>query len=103
MITDGIPILWIIINLVDLQFPLVIYFAIVQLDLENDTSFAFICEMVIINPIIIVKFFHILCDTVFMSLFTASQLKGGLLGPISNYFATVNTNGHDTLYLHYLV
>ncbi len=38
-----------------------------------------------------------------MSLFGAGQTKGGLLGPISNYFGTVETNGCGMLHLHCLV
>ncbi len=38
-----------------------------------------------------------------MSLFNASQIAGGLFGPILNYFATVETNGRRMLHLHYLV
>ncbi len=54
------------------------------------------------NPVAIAKFFHIICDAIFMFLFGAGQTAGGLFGPILNYFATVETNGHGMLHLHYL-
>lgn len=55
------------------------------------------------NPAAVARFFHIICDAVFMSLLAAGHLEGGLLGPISNYFATVETNGRDMLHLHCLI
>ncbi len=55
------------------------------------------------NPVAVAKFFQIICDAIFMSLFGAGQIAGGLFGPISNYFATVETNSHWMLHLHYLV
>ncbi len=55
------------------------------------------------NLVAIAKFFHIIYNTIFMSLFGAGQIAGGLFGPISNYFAIVETNGHGMLYLHCLV
>ncbi len=38
-----------------------------------------------------------------MSLFDAGQTKGGLLGSISNYFSTVETNVYGMLHLHCLM
>ena len=38
-----------------------------------------------------------------MSLFSASQIERGLLGSISNYFGTVETNDYGIIHLHYLV
>ena len=38
-----------------------------------------------------------------MSLFDAGQKKEGLLGPILNYFSTVETNNRGMLHLHCLV
>ncbi len=55
------------------------------------------------NPVAVAKFFHIICKAIFMSLFGAGQTKGGLLGPISNYFGIVETNGRGILHLHCLV
>ena len=55
------------------------------------------------NPVAVAKFFYIIYDAVFMSLFAAGQTKEGLLGPILNYFAIVKTNGREMLHLHCLV
>ncbi len=55
------------------------------------------------NPVAVAKFFHIICDAIFMFLFGAGQIEEGFLGPISNYFDTVETNGRRMLPLHCLV
>lgn len=103
MITNGMPILWIRINPTNLQYLIIIRFVGVKLDLRNNTQSVFACRTAIINLVTIAKFFHIIYNAVFMSLLTASQLERGLLGPISNYFATIEINGRGMLYLHYLV
>ncbi len=55
------------------------------------------------NHVAVAKFFHIICDAIFMSLFGAGQTAGGLFGSISNYFVTIETNGRGMLHLHCLV
>lgn len=52
------------------------------------------------NFITIAKFLHIICNTIFISLFGAGQIKRGFLEPISNYFAIVEINGYKILHLH---
>ena len=55
------------------------------------------------NPVAVTKFFHIIYDAIFMSLFGVDQKERGLLGPILNYFGTIETNGHRMLHLYCLV
>ncbi len=55
------------------------------------------------NRVAIAKFFHLIYDAIFISLFGAGQTKGGLLGPILNYFGIVETNGRGILHLYCLV
>lgn len=55
------------------------------------------------NPVTIAKFFHIIYDAIFMFLFSVGQIARGFFGPISNYFANVETNNHGMLHLHYLM
>lgn len=95
--------LWVIINSVDLQYPFMIYLAEVKLDLEDDMQFAIARKMAIMNPVIIAKLFHIICDKLFMSIFAADQLEKGFLGPMSNDFATIKINGCDILQLYCLI
>lgn len=103
MITNGMPVLWITINLADLQYLFVIYLAGVKLDLRNNTQSAFACRTAIINPVTIAKFFHIICNAVFMSLIATSQLEKGVPRLISNYFATIKINDCNMLHLYYLI
>ena len=55
------------------------------------------------NLVVVTKFFDIICDAIFISLFNAGQTAGKLYGPISNYFVIVKINGCGMLYLHCLV
>ncbi len=103
MVANGMPVFWIRINPADLRCPLVIRLAGVELELSSKIKSAFRHKTVTMNPIAGEMFFHIICDTIFMSLFGAGQTEGGLLGPISNYFGSVETNGCGMLRLHYLV
>lgn len=96
-------VLWIIINLVDLQYPLIISLAKVKRHLKNNTQSTFIYRMVIMKSVAILKFFYIICNTVFISLLATSQLERGLLRPIFNYFTTIEINSHSILHLHCFV
>lgn len=62
MITNETAILWIIISLADLQNPLVISLAGVELDLGSDVASVFACKISTMNPVAIAKFFHIICN-----------------------------------------
>ena len=103
MITDGMPTLWITINPADLQCPLVMRLAGVELDLGSDVASVFARKTATMNPVAVAKFFHIICKAVLLSLFASEHLDGGLLRPVSTFFGTVETNGCDMLHLHCLV
>lgn len=90
----------IIINLADLQYILIIYLAKIKFCLKKDIQFIFMQIMIIINLIIMAKFFYIIYNALFISLLAAAELKKGLLRPILDYFAIVKTNSYDMLYLH---
>lgn len=49
------------------------------------------------------QFFEATCSAIFNNLLHANSLDGGLFGPISIYFGTVETNGRGMLHLHCLV
>ncbi len=97
------PVFWITFNPADLRCPLVIRLAGLELELSSEIQSAFRRKIATMNPVVVAKFFHIICDAIFMSLFGASQTAGGLFGLISNYFATVETNGCGMLHLYCLV
>lgn len=101
MVAKGISVFWIIINQADLWCPLIIHFAGIELELLNEIQSAFQYKTANRNLVAKAKFFHIICDAIFMSLFGANPIERGLLGPISNYFGTIETNGCGMLYPHY--
>ncbi len=103
IVANGMPVFWITINPAHLQCPLVLRLAGIELELSSEIQSAFWYKTTNINPVAVVKFFHIICNAIFMSLFGASQIERGFLEPISNYFGTVETNGRGILHLHYLV
>ncbi len=55
------------------------------------------------NPVTVAKFFYIIYDAIFISLFSAGQTKGGFLSLISNYFGTIETNSRGIFHLYCLV
>ncbi len=103
MVANGMPIFWITINLIDLRCPFVIRFTGIELELSSKIQSTFWRKTATINPVVVAKFFYIIYDAIFMSLFGVSQTKGGLLGSISTYFGTVEMNIYGILHLHYLV
>lgn len=103
IVANGIPIFWITINLANLQCPSVIRLANVKDELFSKIQSIFHFKIATINLVTEAKFFYILCNVVFISLFAVSQTERELLGLILNYFAIVKTNGYRMLYHHYLV
>ncbi len=55
------------------------------------------------NSIAAAKFFYNIFEGVFKTLCDSSKSEGGILGPISDYFGVVETNGRGMLPLHFLV
>ncbi len=55
------------------------------------------------NPVTVATFFHETCRGIFDYLLRAGSSDGGLFGPVSTYFGTVETNGRGMLHLHCLV
>ena len=103
MVANNMSVFWITINPTYLRYPFVIRFADVKLELSSKIQFAFWHKTITINSVAIAKFFYIICDAIFMSLFSASQIKRGLLGPISNYFGIVEINNYGMFYLYCFV
>lgn len=59
--------------------------------------------MAIMNLVAVAKFFHIIYKALFVSLLATGKVKKGLLEPILNYFATIETNEYRMFYLHCLI
>lgn len=99
---QGLPSLFVTINPADIHSPIVLYFAGVEIDLDNiqlqemlDTYKR--AEIVASHPVATAKFFHILIKNILNTL-----LVGGVLGPIKAYFGTVESQGRGSLHLHLL-
>lgn len=103
MVTNGMPVLWISINLANLRYSLVICFASIEHELSSNIQSAFYCKTTTMNLVAVAKFFYIICNVILISLFVTEQIKKGLLGSILNFFATIRTNGHRMLHFHCLI
>ena len=103
MVANGMPVFWITINRADLQCLLVIRLAGVEFELSSKIQSVFWYKTVIMNHIAVARFFHIICDAIFMSLLGVGQTEEGLLRSIFNYFGTIETNGCGMLHLYCLV
>lgn len=103
MLANDMPIFWIIFNLANLQCLLVICFTDVEFEFSSKIKFVFWYKIVTINPVAVAKFFHIICNTIFISLFDVGQTARGLFRIISNYFAINETNGFGMHYLYSLL
>ena len=103
VVANGMLVFWIIINPADLQYPFVIRFAGIELELSSKIQSDFWRKTAIINSFAVAKFFYIICNAIFLSLFGVGQKIRGLLGPISNYFGIVEINTCEILHLHCFV
>lgn len=97
------PVFWITINPVDLRYLLVIHLAGVELELSSKIQSVFQRKTAIMNPVALAKFFHIIYNAKFMSLFSVDQIEGGFFGLISNCLGIVEANGSGMLHLYCLV
>lgn len=79
---------------------MVIYLAKIELNLDKKSKSAFVQRMAIINLVIVVKFFYIICKALFVSLLVTGEVKKILLRLILNYFVIIKINWHKMLQLH---
>lgn len=103
IINDRIAILWIIINLANLQNSLVIYLARVRLNLGSNIAFVLIYKIATMNLMAIAKFFYIIFKIVLLFLFASRYYDKELLELVSIYFNTIKPNSNNIRYLHYLI
>lgn len=95
MLSDGIPVLWITINPSDLQSTLVLILAGMRYQDNgiNNSAEVLARKTAIMNPVAVTYFFEATCHGIFEHLLVAGSKDEGLLGPVSTYFGTVETNG----------
>lgn len=55
------------------------------------------------NLMVVGQFFETTYISIFKHFLTAGLTKKGLLGLVSIYYGTIETNGQEILYLHYLI
>ena len=108
------PSLWITINPCDLHDPIAQVFCGEEIDLDNFVASAGPskekrAQNIANDPYAAAKFFHFMIRTVLRTLFqiTVTQYKVkskmGVLGEVSAYFGTVESQGRGSLHLHMLL
>ena len=99
---QGLPSIFLTINPADIHSPVALYFAGVNIDLDNIQMQKMLdtykrAEIVASHPVATAKFFHTLISNILNIL-----LVGGVVGPIKAYFGTVKSQGRGSLHLHLL-
>ena len=80
MILDGMLLLWITFNLLDLQYLIVFSLVKINLPVSNKAASAFKTGAAIMNPVAIATFFDKTCKAIFDHLFAARSNGNGLFG-----------------------
>lgn len=99
----GLPSLFVTINPADIHSPVALYFAGVDLDLDQimpeklGTSYER-AQIIAKHPVATAKFFNCLIKSILKCL-----VLGGVLGPAKAYFGTVENQGRGSLHLHLLI
>lgn len=99
----GLPSLFLTINPADIHSPVALYFAGVNLDLDNIVPQELYttykrAHIVATHPVATAKFFNILIKNILKCL-----VMGGVVGEASAYFGTVESQGRGSLHLHLLI
>ena len=94
IVSDKMPIFWFTLNPSDFQSLLVLTFASVQLDSGITDAIAKCLQELtaVINLVAVAQFFNTTYQGIFNHLLQAGFSSGGLFGPVSIYFETVETN-----------
>lgn len=105
ILNDGMPVLWITINLFDFRRSLVLILAGMLYELNDaNTSLKAIARMIAtMNNIAMAYFSETIYRGIFEHLLAAGSKNRRLFNLISTYFSTVETNSKGMLYLLYLV
>lgn len=99
----GLPSIFVTVNPADMHSPVALYFAGINLNLDNilpqDLCTTYErAHIVTTHPVATAKFFHVLIKNILKYL-----VLGGILGPTSAYFGTVENQGRGSLHLHLLI
>jgi hypothetical protein len=110
----GPPTLWITINPTDLHDPIAQVFAGENIDLDHFSpeigpNTQKRAELIAADPYAAAKFFHFIIHVILKDLFGVNvtnyqvHSRMGVLGEVSAYFGTVESQGRGTLHLHLLL
>ena len=99
----GLPSLFLTINPADIHSPVALYFAGVDLNLENILSEALStsyerAQIIATHPVATANFFNCLKKSILKNL-----VLGGVLGHTKAYFGTVENQDRGSLHLHLLI
>ena len=100
---QGLPSIFLTLNPADIHSPIALYFAGVQLDLDNIRTEQLMdtykrAEIIASHPVATAKYFQILINNILNTM-----ISGGVLGPVKAYFGTVESQGRGSLHLHLLI
>ncbi|CAF4316122.1 unnamed protein product [Rotaria magnacalcarata] len=100
---QGLPSIFLTLNPVDIHSPVALYFAGVNVDLDNIRIEQLMttykrAETIASHPVATAKFFHLLITNIL-----DTMIVGGVLGPVKAYFGTVENQGRGSLHLHLLI
>jgi hypothetical protein len=100
---QGLPSIFLTLNPADIHSPIALYFAGVELDLDNIQTEQLMdtykrAEIIASHPVATAKFFHTLISSIL-----DTMIVGGVLGPVKAYFGTVESQGRGSLHLHLLI
>jgi hypothetical protein len=100
---QGLPSIFLTLNPADIHSPIALYFAGVELDLDNIQTEQLMdtykrAEIIASHPVATAKFFHTLISSIL-----DTMIVGGVLGPAKAYFGTVESQGRGSLHLHLLI
>ncbi|CAF3420309.1 unnamed protein product [Rotaria socialis] len=100
---QGLPSIFLTLDLADIHSPVALYFAGVNLDLDNIRIEQLMttykrAETIACHPIATAKFFHLLITNIL-----DTMIVGGVLGPVKAYFGTVENQGRGSLHLHLFI
>lgn len=99
----GLPSLFVTINPADIHSPVALYFSGIDLNLDKilaedmPTTYER-AQIIATHPVATAKFFNILIKNILKCL-----ILGGVVGPTSAYFGTVESQGRGSLHLHLLI
>ncbi|CAF1277608.1 unnamed protein product, partial [Didymodactylos carnosus] len=101
----GLPSIFITINLADIHSPTAMYFAGVNMDIDEillnnfPSTVRKRAQLIASHPVTTAKFFNHLIQTVIDTMISGE----GVLGPTKAYYGTVESSGRGSLHLHMLI